>query len=91
MSRSSVRMVAMIADSLAGWWLPGGERGECRRYRVPVADEARATAAGERDGGGGGGMFLGEIPGGVSACEGRGQRDLGIFGRDGKEIRIMRR
>jgi len=50
----------------------------------PVADEARATAPGKEDGGGGGGMFLGN-PGGVSACEGRGQRDLGIFGRDGKD------
>src|ERR1700688_47351 len=37
---------------------------------------------GEADGGGGGGMLLGNS-GGISACEGRGDRDFGIRGRFG--------
>src|ERR1700722_5318673 len=51
---------------------------------LTVLGGAMACRAGSADCGGGRGMFLGNS-GGVSACEGRGQRDLRVCGRNGEE------
>src|ERR1022692_2371422 len=66
--------------------LPGWERIK-RGGTGSGSRRGEGYGSGEADGGGGGGMLLGN-PGGVSACEGRDQRDLGIRGRFGEDGRL---